>query len=154
PGRVELVYHGLDRGLFAAPPTFGSRRDGTDPREPVRLLVVGRFQPKKGYPTLLDSVARVRAEVRLTVVGYGPLEAVLRARAEALGLSTLVTWAGALDQPAVRARYRASDLLILASEVAPDGDRDGLPNVVVEALSQGLPVIATRAGAIPELVID
>jgi len=154
PGRVELVYQGLDRGLFAAPPTFGSRRDGTDPGEPVRLLVVGRFQPKKGYPTLLDAVARVRAEVRLTVVGYGPLATVLRARAEALGLSSRVTWAGALDQPAVRARYRASDLLVLASEVAPDGDRDGLPNVVVEALSQGLPVIATRAGAIPELVID
>src|SRR5262249_16248287 len=50
--------------------------------------------------------------------------------------------------------YRASDLLLVASEVATDGDRDGLPNVVVEALSQGLPVVATRAGAIPELVID
>jgi colanic acid/amylovoran biosynthesis glycosyltransferase len=154
PGRVELVYHGLDRGLFAAPSTFGSRRDGTDPRDPVRLLVVGRFQPKKGYPTLLDAVARVRPEVRLTVVGYGPLEAVLRARADALGLTARVTWAGALDQPAVRALYRASDLLLLASEVTADGDRDGLPNVVVEALSQGLPVVATRAGAIPELVTD
>jgi glycosyltransferase involved in cell wall biosynthesis len=154
PGRVELVYHGLDRELFAAPPTFGSRRDGTDPRDPVRLLAVGRFQPKKGYPTLLDAVARVRAEVQLTVVGYGPLEATLRARTQALGLASRVTWAGALDQPAVRARYRACDLLIVASEVAPDGDRDGLPNVVVEALSQGVPVIATRAGAIPELVVD
>jgi glycosyltransferase involved in cell wall biosynthesis len=154
PGRVELVYHGLDRGLFAAPSTSGSQRDGTDPRDPVRLLAVGRFQPKKGYPTLLDAVARVRSEVRLTVVGYGPLEAVLRARAEALGLTARVTWAGALDQPAVRALYRASDLLLLASEVAADGDRDGLPNVVVEALSQGLPVVATRAGAIPELVTD
>jgi glycosyltransferase involved in cell wall biosynthesis len=154
PGRAELVYHGLDRELFAAPPTFGSPRDGTDPRDPVRLLAVGRFQPKKGYPTLLEAVARVRAEVRLTVVGYGPLAAALRARADALGLASRLTWAGALDQPAVRAQYRASDLLLLASEVAPDGDRDGLPNVVVEALSQGLPVVATRAGAIPELVVD
>jgi glycosyltransferase involved in cell wall biosynthesis len=154
PGRAELVYHGLDRELFAAPPTFGSRRDGTDPRDPVRLLAVGRFQPKKGYPTLLEAVARVRAEVRLTVVGYGPLAAALHARADALGLASRLTWAGALDQPAVRAQYRASDLLLLASEVAPDGDRDGLPNVVVEALSQGLPVVATRAGAIAELVDD
>lgn len=154
PGRVELVYHGLDRQLFAAPPTFGSRRDGTDPGDPLRLLAVGRFQPKKGYATLFEAVARVRAEIRLTVVGYGPLEAALRARVEALGLATRVTWAGPLDQLAVRAQYRASDLLLLASEVAPDGDRDGLPNVVVEALSQGLPVVATRAGAIPELVRD
>ena len=154
PGRVELVYHGLDRRLFAAPPTFGSRRDGSNPSDPVRLLVVGRFQPKKGYPTLLDAMARVRAEVALTVVGYGPLAAALRARAEALGLAPRVTWAGALDQPGVRSLYRASDLLLLASEVAADGDRDGLPNVVVEALTQGLPVVATRAGAIPELVAD
>jgi glycosyltransferase involved in cell wall biosynthesis len=154
PGRAELVYHGLDRELFAAPPTFGSRRDGTDPRDPVRLLAVARFQPKRGYPTLLEAVARVRAKVRLTVVGYGPLAAALHARADALGLASRLTWAGPLDQPAVRAQYRASDLLLLASEVAPDGDRDGLPNVVVEALSQGLPVVATRAGAIAELVDD
>ena len=154
PGRVELVYHGLDPRLFAPPPTFGSRRDGSDPGDPVRLLVVGRFQPKKGYATLLDAVARVQSAVRLTVVGYGPLEAALRARVEALGLANRVTWAGPLGQPAVRALYRASDLLLLASEVAPDGDRDGLPNAVVEALSQGLPVVATRAAAIPELVID
>jgi len=73
---------------------------------------------------------------------------------EALGLAGRVTWAGALDQPAVRAHYRASDLFVLASEIAPDGDRDGLPNVVVEALSQGLPVVATRAAAIPEVVLD
>ena len=85
PGRVTLVYHGLDRHLFAPPATFGSRRDGTDPADPVRLLAVGRFQPKKGYPTLLEAVAQVRAAARLTVVGYGPLQAALHARAEALG---------------------------------------------------------------------
>jgi glycosyltransferase involved in cell wall biosynthesis len=154
PGRVERVYHGLDRRLFAAPPTVGSPRDGRDPADPVRLLAVGRFQPKKGYPALLDAVARVGGRVRLTVVGYGPLEAELHARAQALGLGDRVRWAGALDQPAVRAQYRAHDLLVLAAEVAPDGDRDGLPNVVVEALSQGLPVVATRAAAIPELIVD
>jgi glycosyltransferase involved in cell wall biosynthesis len=154
PGRVELVYHGLDRRLFAVPPTFGSVRNGRDPADPVRLLAVGRFQPKKGYPTLFEAVARVRAAVQLTVVGYGPLETALRAQVEALGLAGRVTWAGALDQPAVRAHYRANDLFVLASEIAPDGDRDGLPNVVVEALSQGLPVVATRAAAIPEVVLD
>jgi glycosyltransferase involved in cell wall biosynthesis len=154
PGRVELVYHGLDRQLFAPPPRFGSGRDGRDALDPVRLLAVGRFQPKKGYRMLLEAVARVPAAVRLTVVGYGPLEAALRARAESLGLTDRVTWTGPLDQLAVREQYRSSDLLLLASEVAPDGDRDGLPNVVVEALSQGLPVVATRAAAIPELVVD
>jgi glycosyltransferase involved in cell wall biosynthesis len=154
PGRVELVYHGLDRALFAPPPAFGSRRDGTDPADPVRLLAVGRFQPKKGYPALLEAVARLRGAVRLTIVGYGPLEGALRARVRDLGVADRVVWAGALDQPAVRAHYRASDLFLHASEVAPDGDRDGLPNVVVEALSQGLPVVATDVGATSELVLD
>ena len=154
PGRVELVYHGLDRRLFAPPATIGSRRDGTDPTDPVRLLAIGRFQPKKGYPALFEALGRVRAAVRLTVVGYGPLEAALRARVAALGLADRVVWTGAQDQVQVRAHLRASDLLVLASEVAADGDRDGLPNVVVEALSQGLPVAATRVAAIPELVTD
>src|SRR5262249_13426594 len=154
PRRVELVYHGLDRELSAAPSTFGYPRDGANPADPLRLLAVGRFQPKKGYPTLFEAVARAQVEIHLTVVGYGPLEATLRAQVEALGLARRVTWAGPLDQPAVRAQYRASDLLLLASEVAPDRDRDGLPNVVVAALSQGLPVVAPRTGAIAELVVD
>jgi glycosyltransferase involved in cell wall biosynthesis len=154
PGRVALVYHGLDRTLFAPPPSIGSRRDGSAPADPVRLLAVGRFQPKKGYATLFAAIARVPAAVRLTVVGYGPLEDALRAQVAALGVEDRVRWTGPLDQPAVRAQYRAHDLFLVASEVAADGDRDGLPNVVLEALSQGLPVVATRAAAIPEVVLD
>jgi len=152
PQPVALVYHGLDRTLFAPPTAVGSGRDGSDPNDPVRLLAVGRLQPKKGFPVLLNALARVRRHARLTVVGYGPLEAELRARADALGLGARVFWAGQLDQLSVRAAYRASDLFVLAPAVAPDGDRDGLPNVVVEALSQGLPVVATRGGAIAEIL--
>jgi glycosyltransferase involved in cell wall biosynthesis len=156
PGaRVELVYHGLDRGRFPPPPAgAGSRRDGRDPADPVRLLAVGRFQPKKGFDVLLDALARVRPHVTLTVVGYGPLGPRLREQAGRLGLEGRLRWAGALDQPAVLAAYRASDVFVLAPRVAPDGDRDGLPNVLVEALSQALPVVTTRVAAIPELVTD
>lgn len=155
PGaRVHLVYHGLARDLFARPATWGSTRDGSDPSDPVRLLAVGRFQPKKGFDVLLDAVARLRAHVVLTLVGYGPLEAALRARAAALGLDRRLRWTGPLAQPAVQALYRVSDLFVSASRVAGDGDRDGLPNVVVEALSQGLPVVATRVAALPEIVDD
>jgi glycosyltransferase involved in cell wall biosynthesis len=152
--RVALVYHGLDRTLFAPPDAFGSPRDGRDPADPVRLVSVGRFQPKKGFDVLLDALAGVARHVTLTLVGYGPLEADLRARADRLGLAGRVTWTGPLDQPAVRARYRAGDLFVLSPRVAPDRDQDGLPNVVVEALSQGLPVVATRVAAIPEVVED
>jgi glycosyltransferase involved in cell wall biosynthesis len=155
PGaRITLVYHGLDRTLFAPPPSFGSHRDGSDPADPVRLLAVGRFQPKKGFDLLLDAVARVERHVTLTLVGYGPLEADLRTRARRLGLESRVRFTGPLDQPALLEVYRASDLFVTSPRIAPDGDRDGLPNVVVEALSQGLPVVASRIAAIPEIVED
>ncbi|HEV8672400.1 MAG TPA: glycosyltransferase family 4 protein, partial [Methylomirabilota bacterium] len=155
PGtRVELVYHGLDRTLFAPPPCFGSPRDGTDPADPVRLLSVGRFQPKKGFDVLLRALAAAPSHAVLTIVGYGPAEARLRALARALGVEARVRWAGQLAQPAVRALYRESDIFVLASRVTPDGDRDGLPNAVAEALSQGLPVVATTVGALPEVIED
>jgi glycosyltransferase involved in cell wall biosynthesis len=152
--RVAAVHHGLDRTLFAPPGAMGSARDGRDPADPVRLLAVGRFQPKKGFDVLLEALAHVTRHVALTLVGYGPLEATLRAQAEALGLGPRLTWAGPLDQLAVLARYRASDLFVLSPRIAADADRDGLPNVVVEALSQGLPVVATRVGGVVEAVED
>jgi glycosyltransferase involved in cell wall biosynthesis len=153
---VERVYHGLDRRLFAQPSESprGSHRDGRDPADPVRCLAVGRFQPKKGWDVLLEALARIERHVVLTAVGYGPLETTLRAQAARLGLEGRIEWTGALDQVAVRERYRAADLFVMAARVAPDGDQDGLPNVVVEALSQGLPVVATRVAAIPEIVVD
>ena len=152
--RVDLVYHGLDHNFFAPPSAFGSARDGSDPADPVRLLSVGRFQPKKGFDVLLRALARLRGHVVLTLVGYGPEERPLRALSEALGFEGQVRWAGQLDHPAVRALYRESDLFVLTPRVAADGDRDGLPNVVIEALSQGLPVVATRVSALPEIVED
>jgi len=65
-----------------------------------------------------------------------------------------IAWRGAQPQAAVLDAYRAADLFLLASRVAPDGDRDGLPNVLMEAQSQGLACLATTAGAIPELIVD
>jgi glycosyltransferase involved in cell wall biosynthesis len=155
PGaRVHLVYHGLDRSFFAPPSVFGSTRDGSNPSDPVRLLSVGRFQPKKGFDVLLQAVARLHHHVVLTLVGYGPQEEQLRAQAQTLGIDHRLRWAGQIDHPGVRALYRESDLFVLAPRVAADGDRDGLPNVVVESLSQGLPVVATRLSALPEIVED
>ena len=152
--RVSLVYHGLDPALFDPPTAFGSTRDGLDPADPVRLLSVGRLQPKKGFDVLLRALARIGRHVTLTVVGYGPRESALRALARRLGVDHRMCWTGQLDHPAVRTLYREHDLFVLAPRIAADGDRDGLPNVIVEALSQGLPVVATRVAAIPEIVED
>ncbi len=155
PGaRIHLVYHGLDRSFFAPPSVFGSIRNGSNPADPVRLLSVGRFQPKKGFDLLLQALARLHSHVVLTLVGYGPQERQLRELAQKLGVQDRLRWAGQIDHLGVRALYRESDLFVLAPRVAADGDRDGLPNVVVEALSQGLPVVTTRLSALPEIVED
>jgi glycosyltransferase involved in cell wall biosynthesis len=91
---------------------------------------------------------------RLRHVGGGPLKDALQAQAEKLGIAARITWLGARPQETVLAEYRTADLFILNSRIAEDGDRDGLPNVLMEAQSQRLPVIATDLAGIPELVID
>ncbi len=151
---VSLVYHGLDLSRFAAVPRGPCARDGGDPRDPVRLLSVGRAVEKKGYDTLLQALARLPARVawRLDHVGGGPLLKSLRRRAGALGIAERVYWHGALAQERVLERYREADLFVLASRVAGDGDRDGLPNVLMEAQSQRLACLSTRVSGIPELI--
>ena len=154
PGRVELVYHGLDLARF--PPDRAEReaKDGTDPGKPVIILSVGRLVEKKGTDILLEALARLPAHLhwRLVHAGGGPLKSRLERRARALGIVQRVQWRGARTQAELLAEYRAADLFALASRVASDGDRDGLPNVLAEAQSQGLACVATNVSGIPELV--
>jgi glycosyltransferase involved in cell wall biosynthesis len=152
-GRVELVYHGLDLERFP-PAGVHSQRDGGDAADPVRLLSVGRLVEKKGTDVLLEALAQVPSALhwRLTHVGGGPLGARLRRQAERLGIAGRIRWRGALAQPELLAEYRAADLFVLASRVASDGDRDGLPNVLAEAQSQGLACVSSAVSAIPELI--
>jgi glycosyltransferase involved in cell wall biosynthesis len=154
PGRVALVYHGIDLARF--PPYRAARAPRDGRREPVVILSVARLVEKKGTGVLLEALARLPRDLawRLVHVGGGPLKARLRRRARALGIASRITWRGALAQDALLAEYRSADLFALACRVARDGDRDGLPNVLAEAQSQGLAVVATRVSAIPELVSD
>ena len=154
PEQVERVYHGLDLERFADPARAASCRTGSRPEDPVRLLSVGRAVEKKGFDDLLDALAALPHGLhwRFRHVGAGPLLGKLKARAEALGLGGRVRWLGALTQEELLGHYRHADLFVLASRVAADGDRDGLPNVLMEAQSQGLPCVATRVSAIPELL--
>jgi len=122
----------------------------------VRLLTVGRLVEKKGMDVLIEALARLPPDLawRLDHVGGGPLSAAMRRLAERRGISLRIRWHGPLTQEEVLRRYRDADLFVLASRIARDGDRDGLPNVLMEAQSQGLPVLATKLSAIPELVED
>jgi len=155
PTRVHLTYHGLDLTRFPTPPGRRSMRDGEDSGAPVRLVTVGRAVPKKGYDVLLDALAMLPDEVhwRLVHIGGGELREALAVQASRLGLDRRIVWRGPQSQDAVLDAYRAADLFVLPSRVARDGDRDGLPNVLMEAASQRLPVLSTRVSAIPEFVI-
>jgi len=153
---VHLSYHGLDLDRFGHYPERRQVRDGSDPKQPVRIVTVGRAVEKKGFDTLLDALALLPGDLhwQLAHIGAGEKLSELKARAQRLGLSDRVEWKGALDQAEVLGCYRDSDIFALACRIAQDGDRDGLPNVLVEAASQGLACVATDVSGIPELLTD
>ena len=154
PDKVALLYHGLDLARFPAPPEARALRDGSDPAKPVRFITIGRAVAKKGFDDLLAALAILPAELnwRLVHIGGGEMLAALKAQAEKLGLAARIEWRGALAQGAVIAALREADLFVLPSKQAENGDRDGLPNVVMEAASQALPIVATDFAGIPEFV--
>ena len=153
---MTLIYHGLDLARFQPMTRARVERDGRDAAAPVELLTVGRAVEKKGLDTLVAALALLpqTAPWRWTHVGGGDLTAKLKKQAAALDLDGKITWRGGLAQEDVLALYQASDVFALPCRIAGDGDRDGLPNVLVEAQSQGLAVISTPVSAIPELVED
>ncbi|MCV2888444.1 glycosyltransferase [Ruegeria aquimaris] len=152
PNRVDLVYHGLDLTRFPAPPERGARADG----EPFKMLSVGRLVEKKGFDRLIAAFALLPAGLdwRWVHIGGGGDKTALEAQARAAGVAGRITWRGACDQPEVIAAMRAADLFVLPSRIAADGDRDGLPNVLMEAASQRLPILSTPVSAIPEFITD
>jgi glycosyltransferase involved in cell wall biosynthesis len=144
---VLRCYHGVETDRYRP-------ANGVRPQVP-HVLSVGRLVPKKGFPVLLDALAKLRdrgVPFRCTIVGVGPLEAPLREQARRLQLEDRVELPGALAENALAAFYREVDLFALACEVESDGDRDGIPNVVVEAMASGLPVVSTNVSGLPECV--
>jgi glycosyltransferase involved in cell wall biosynthesis len=154
--RLSLIYHGLDFSRFPRSQPARPARDGSDAADPVILLSVGRAVPKKGIDVLIAALARLPAGLnwRLVHIGGGALLRKLAWRAARAGIAERVMWLGARPQKEVLANYRAADIFVLASRVTRDGDRDGLPNVLVEAQSQGLACVASNISAIPELIDD
>ncbi len=146
--RLHRVYNGLDLDRLAL--------RTAEPAEPL-LVAIGRFVEKKGFADLLDAVAILRdggTKVPLALAGTGRLETQLREQATRTDLDDLVSFVGPLPQHEVLALLRQATVVAAPCVVAADGDRDGLPTVLIEAMAVGAPVVSTLVTGIPELVRD
>ena len=150
PSRIDLIYHGLDLSRFPDAPDRIPRATN----EPFHMLSVGRLVEKKGFDRLIQAFAHLPQALdwHWTHIGGGGLGDALRAQAAQAGVADRITWKGACDQPEVIEEMRRADLFVLPSRIASDGDRDGLPNVLMEAASQRLPILSTPVSAIPEFI--
>lgn len=147
---VHVVHHGVELDRFT--PT---RDDAAGPPTRPVVVSVGRLVEKKGYADLLQACARVRAagrDLHLRIIGDGPLAAELRTLAGSLDLGESVVFEGEKDRDEVLGALRGAQVFALTPRELADGDRDGIPNVFVEAMACGLPVVATAAGGVTELV--
>lgn len=140
----RLIPHGVNLSRF-------TQGDWT-PGVPLQVLTVGRLVPKKGFDILLRALAQVRAAWRLRIVGDGPQRAALSGLATELGIGARIDWHGVATHAELPALYHAAHVVAVPSVIDDSGDRDGLPNVVLEALACGRAVVATRVGAITSAV--
>jgi glycosyltransferase involved in cell wall biosynthesis len=121
------------------------------------VLCVARLIPKKGVDVLIEACALLADELpglRAEIVGDGPLAGELLELARKRGIEDRVDFLGALASDEVDAALRRSSLVALPCRIAADGDRDGIPTVLLEAMARGIPVVSTRIGGIPEVVRD
>ena len=142
--KLHLIHHGLtiEDWPFREKQTF---------QEVPELLFVGRFVAKKGIPLLLEALALLLQRgrrLRLTLVGSGPMEAELRQQSEQLELQTHLEWAGVLERREVGGRLRKADVFCLPSIEQTDRNQEGIPNVLVEAMAVGVPVVGSQTGGI------
>ena len=150
--RIRLIRRGTDLSRFNY-----VDRQGREPNQPTRLLMVGRLVEKKGHRLALSALAELvwrNHSVQLTIAGDGPLFGRLCRQRDQLGLERLVHFTGHLDQGAIRGLMARSDILLHSSITGGDGDTEGIPNAIVEGAATGLPVVASCHGGIAEVVAD
>ena len=148
-GKLHCIHHGLDLSQFKFrwPPA-------SDPDAPL-ILCVARLVEKKGLDDLIaaaDILRRRGRSFKVEIIGSGPLRKTLETRAAQLALSGYVQFLGAQPQEKVSSAYQRAALFALPCVVTANGDRDGIPNVLLEAMASGVPVVSTPVSGIPELI--
>lgn len=147
--KVHCIYHGLDISQF----TFTLSRKH-EAGEPV-ILSVARLVEKKGLEDLItaaDILGRRGRAFKVEIIGSGPLRNSLKGQVQRLGLTDRVRLTGAQAHDVVCLAYRRASVFVLPCVVAANGDRDGIPNVLLEAMASGVPVVSTPVSGIPEVI--
>lgn len=152
---IHRIYHGIDSDFFSR--ELSEQNEGRVPTPPYRILTIARMTAKKGLPTVYRSLKILRDEgisFTHTLIGDGEDRERILSLIRELGLYPCTELPGTQPHDVVREHYRRADLFVLGCEVAPNGDRDGIPNVLLESMAVGVPVVATNISAIPEVVVD
>ncbi len=151
PTPIERIYHGIDIDLF------NCQTETASPTEPYNIITVARLTPKKGLPTVLNALRHLLEQgvaLHYTLIGDGEDRRMIMKMIARMGLDRITTWLGTQSHTVVLQHYRRADLFVLGSEIARSGDRDGIPNVFLECMAMGVPIVSTDVSAIPELIED
>ncbi len=146
---IYTVYHGIDTRLF------DSKGASTAPAEPYQIMTIARLTEKKGLPTIYKALAILRDKgisFNHILIGSGDDKEAVQQIISELQLQENCQLLGTQTHTQVLDYFRKSDLFVLGCEIAKSGDRDGIPNVIVESLAMGVPAISTNVSAIPEII--
>lgn len=148
---IHRIYHGIDLQLFT------SKGASLAPMPPYKLLTVARITEKKGLPNIYRALKLLKErglDFQHTLIGDGDDRDDILSLIQDLNLGQCCHWLGTQTHNEVLQQFRTSDLFILGCQIAKNGDRDGIPNVLVESLAMGVPAVSTTVSAIPELLIN
>ena len=148
---IHCIYHGIDLSLFQ------NNLDKEPTKNLHRIFTVARLTTKKGLPTIYRALALLKAKgisFTHTLIGDGDDRDAIKKLITTLDLENECQWLGTQTHEEVLRQFKKSDLFVLGCEIAPNGDRDGIPNVLVESLAMGVPALSTHISAIPEILIN
>ncbi|MCC7202158.1 MAG: glycosyltransferase [Nitrospirae bacterium] len=154
-GKVYTNYHGVDTNRLKP---AGKRIAQEEGDVGISILSIGRLVEKKGFPYLIQALSQLKKSLdtpfTVNIIGDGPEKDYLYRMVKEYNLSDNIFLRGALLFEDIRRFYTEADFFVLPCIIAKDGDRDGIPNVILEAMSAGLPVISTKVSGIPEVITD
>ena len=159
--KIKVVHCGVDLSVCQCVPTSlklrGAGVSMCQGRKPYQILTVARLEEKKGHRYLLEALKILKGkkfEFKATIVGGGVLENELKEQAVSLGIGDRVTFTGPKNQNEVQEFLRQADVFVLPCVQAKNGNMDGIPVSLMEAMAAGVPVISTKLSGIPELIED